>query len=74
MSGEGWPVRAKCPCEDSEFNDLENIGMLAEVNPTVKQTIIEGMLKERGNRSIEGVERDTMLLQVLSTHAKAGKS
>jgi len=47
----------------SKFNDLEDLGMLAEFSPTVKQTIIEGVLKESGNRSIEEVERDTILLE-----------
>ena len=53
----------KCPFPGPEFNDLQDLGMLAEFSPTVKQTIIEGVLKESGNRSIQEVDRDTILLE-----------
>ncbi len=53
----------------------KDLGTLTEFSPQVKQTIIEGVLKEVGNRSIEELERerDTMLLELLATRARGEK-
>ncbi|HTO60150.1 MAG TPA: 3-hydroxyacyl-CoA dehydrogenase NAD-binding domain-containing protein [Bradyrhizobium sp.] len=50
----------------------KDLGTLTEFSPQVKQTIIDGALKEAGNRSIEELERerDTMLLALLATRSK----
>jgi 3-hydroxyacyl-CoA dehydrogenase len=50
----------------------KDLGKITDFSPEVKQTIIEGVLKEAGNRSIEELERerDTMLLELLVTRAK----
>jgi len=53
----------------------KDLGTLTEFSPQVKQTIIEGVLKEVGNRSIEELERerDAMLLELLATRARGEK-
>jgi 3-hydroxyacyl-CoA dehydrogenase len=50
----------------------KDLGTLTEFSPQIKQTIIDGVLKEAGNRSIDELERerDTMLLELLATRAK----
>jgi len=50
----------------------KDLGTMTELSPQVKQTIIDGTLKEAGNRSIEELERerDTMLLELLATRAR----
>lgn len=50
----------------------KDLGTITEFSPQVKQTIIDGVLKEAGSRSIEELERerDTMLLELLETRAK----
>jgi hypothetical protein len=54
----------------------KDLGTLTEFSPQVKQTIIDGVLKEVGNRSIEELERerDTMLLELLATRSKGEKA
>jgi len=49
----------------------KDLGTITEFSPQVKQTIIDGVLKEAGSRSIEELERerDTMLLELLETRA-----
>jgi 3-hydroxyacyl-CoA dehydrogenase len=51
----------------------KDLGTITEFSPQVKQTIIDGVLKEAGNRSIEELERerDSMLLELLATRSKA---
>lgn len=53
----------------------KDLGTITEFSPQVKQTIIDGVLKEAGNRSIEELERerDTMLLELLATRSKVEK-
>ena len=53
----------------------KDLGKITEFSPEVKQTIIDGVLKEAGNRSIEELERerDAMLLELLATRAKDEK-
>ncbi len=48
---------------------------LTEFSPQIKQTIIDGVLEEAGNRSIEELEleRDRMLLELLATRSKGEK-
>ena len=50
----------------------KDLGTITEFSPQVKQTIIDGVQKEAGNRTIEELERerDTMLLELLATRAK----
>ena len=50
----------------------KDLGTMTELSPQVKQTIIDGTLKEAGSRSIEELERerDTMLLELLATRAR----
>jgi 3-hydroxyacyl-CoA dehydrogenase len=50
----------------------KDLGTITEFTPQVTQTIIDGVLKEAGKRSIEelGRERDAMLLELLATRAK----
>ena len=50
----------------------KDLGKITEFSPEVKQTIIKGVQDEAGNRSIEELERerDSMLLELLSTRAK----
>jgi len=54
----------------------KDLGKLTEISPQIKQTIIDGVLEEAGNRSIEelGRERDTMLLELLATRSKGEKA
>jgi 3-hydroxyacyl-CoA dehydrogenase len=51
----------------------EDLGTITKFTPEIKQTIIDGVLEEAGGRSIEELERerDTMLLELLATRAKA---
>ena len=53
----------------------KDLGTITEFSPEVKQTLLEGVLKEAGNRSIEELERerDTMLLELLATRSKDEK-
>jgi hypothetical protein len=53
----------------------KDLGTVTEFTPQVTQTIIDGVLKEAGNRSIEELERerDTMLLELLATRSKGEK-
>ena len=50
----------------------KDLGKITEFSPEVKQTLLEGVLKEAGKRSIEELEheRDSMLLELLATRAK----
>ena len=50
----------------------KDLGKITDFSPEVKKTIIEGVQKEAGNRSIEELERerDLMLLELLATRAK----
>jgi len=50
----------------------KDLGKITDFSPEVKQTIIDGVLKEAGTRSIEELEheRDAMLLELLATRAK----
>ena len=50
----------------------KDLGTITEFSPQVKQTIIDGVLKEAANRSIDELERerDSMLLQLLATRTK----
>jgi 3-hydroxyacyl-CoA dehydrogenase len=50
----------------------KDLGKITEFSPDVKQTLLEGVLKEAGNRSIEELERerDAMLLELLATRTK----
>ncbi len=54
----------------------KDLGQQTEFSPGVKQTIIDGVMKEAGSRTIEELERerDAMLLELLATRAKADKS
>jgi 3-hydroxyacyl-CoA dehydrogenase len=54
----------------------KDLGKITEFSPEVKQTLLEGVLKETGNRSIEELERerDSMLLELLATRAKDEKA
>ena len=51
----------------------KDLGTITDFSPNVKQTIIEGVSKEADGRSIQQLERerDTMLLELLATRAKA---
>src|SRR5579859_5794188 len=51
------------------------LGTITEFSPAVKQTIVEGALREAGNRSIEQLEheRDEVLLGLLKLRNKQGK-
>lgn len=53
----------------------KDLGAITEFSPQVKQTIIDGVQKEAGNRTIEELERerDSMLLQLLATRAEGEK-
>src|ERR1700746_519839 len=53
----------------------KDLGTITEFSPSVKQTIIEGVLKEANGRSIGELERerDSMLLELLTTRSKAEK-
>src|ERR1700730_17315943 len=54
----------------------KDLGTVTEFSPEVKQTIVNGVLKEANGRSIAELERerDSMLLELLATRAKAEKS
>jgi 3-hydroxyacyl-CoA dehydrogenase len=54
----------------------KDLGKITEFSPEVKQTIINGVLKEANGRSIDELERerDTMLLELLATRAKDDKA
>jgi carnitine 3-dehydrogenase len=54
----------------------KDLGALTEFSPQIKQTIIDGVLEEAGNRSIEELEleRDRMLLELLATRSKGEKA
>jgi hypothetical protein len=54
----------------------KDLGKLTEFSPQIKQTIIDGVLNEADNRSIEELERerDGMLLELLATRAKTEKA
>src|ERR1700757_2596945 len=51
----------------------KDLGTITEFSPEVKQTIIEGASKEANGRSIQELERerDSMLLELLTTRTKA---
>jgi len=51
----------------------KDLGTITEFTPQIRQTIIDGVLKEAGSRSVEELEkeRDNMLLELLATRAKA---
>jgi 3-hydroxyacyl-CoA dehydrogenase len=53
----------------------KDLGKITEFSNEVKQTLLEGVLKEAGKRSIEELERerDAMLLELLATRAKEEK-
>jgi 3-hydroxyacyl-CoA dehydrogenase len=50
----------------------KDLGAITEFTPEVKQTIVNGVLKEANGRSIAELERerDSMLLELLATRAK----
>jgi 3-hydroxyacyl-CoA dehydrogenase len=50
----------------------KDLGTITDFTPEVKQTIIDGVLKEADKRSIEELERerDAILLELLATRAK----
>jgi 3-hydroxyacyl-CoA dehydrogenase len=50
----------------------KDLGTITEFSPEVTKTIIDGVLKEAGKRSIDELsrERDTMLLELLATRSK----
>src|SRR5271156_4768450 len=54
----------------------KDLGTITDFTPEVKQSIIDGVLKEANGRSIEELERerDTMLLELLATRAKDDKA
>ncbi len=51
----------------------KDLGTITEFSPEVKQTIVNGVLKEANGRSIAELERerDSMLLELLTTRSKA---
>jgi CRISPR/Cas system-associated protein Cas10 (large subunit of type III CRISPR-Cas system) len=51
----------------------KDLGTITEFSPEVKQTIVNGVLKEANGRSIAELERerDSMLLELLRTRSKA---
>ena len=51
----------------------KDLGTITEFSPEVKQTIVNGVLKEASGRSIAELERerDSMLLELLTTRSKA---
>jgi 3-hydroxyacyl-CoA dehydrogenase len=51
----------------------KDLGKITEFSTEVKQRLLEGVLKEAGNRSIEELERerDSMLLELLATRAES---
>jgi 3-hydroxyacyl-CoA dehydrogenase len=54
----------------------KDLGTITEFSPEVKQTIVNGVLKEANGRSIAELEqeRDEMLLELLATRSKAEKA
>jgi len=54
----------------------KDLGKITDFSPEVKQTIMDGVLKEANGRSIDELERerDTMLLELLATRAKGEKA
>src|SRR6202167_3273756 len=54
----------------------KDLGKNTDFSPEVKQTIIDGVLKEANRRSIDELERerDTVLLELLATRAKDDKA
>src|SRR6201997_5604623 len=54
----------------------KDLGTITEFSPQVKQTIVNGVLKEANGRSIAELERerDAMLLELLATRAKEEKA
>ena len=54
----------------------KDLGTRTDFSPQVKQTIVDGVLKEAGKRSIEELERerDAMLLELLATRSKGEKA
>src|SRR3954470_6284152 len=54
----------------------KDLGTITEFSPEVKQTIVNGVLKEANGRSIAELERerDSMLLELLTTRSKAEKA
>jgi len=51
----------------------KDLGRITEFTPQIRQTIIDGVLMEAGGRPVEELEwqRDTLLLELLATRAKA---
>jgi hypothetical protein len=54
----------------------KDLGTITEFSPEVKQTIVNGVLKEANGRSIEELERerDGMLLELLATRSKGERT
>jgi 3-hydroxyacyl-CoA dehydrogenase len=54
----------------------KDLGTITEFSPEVKQTIVNGVLKEANGRSIAELERerDSMLLELLATRSKGEKA
>jgi hypothetical protein len=54
----------------------KDLGKITDFSSEVKQTIIDGVLKEANGRPIDELERerDTMLLELLATRAKGEKA
>jgi len=54
----------------------KDLGTIVEFSPEVKQTIVNGVLKEANGRSIDELEqeRDSMLLELLATRSKEEKA
>jgi hypothetical protein len=50
----------------------KDLGKITDFGPEVKQTIMDGVLKEANGRTIEELERerDAMLLELLATRSK----
>src|SRR6201993_623229 len=53
----------------------KDLGTITEFSPEVKQTIVNGVLKEAGSRPLEELqrERDTMLLELLAARANVAR-
>jgi 3-hydroxyacyl-CoA dehydrogenase len=54
----------------------KDLGTITDFSPDVKQTIVDGVLKEANGRSIDELERerDSMLLELLAIRTKAEQS
>jgi hypothetical protein len=52
----------------------KDLGKLTDFSPEVTKTIVDGVLREAGDRSVEQLEkeRDEVLLGLLKLRAKAG--